>query len=549
MDTRAFTLSGNIVDLVNEEIFPGTVEVAGGRIVGIRRDRNSYSTYLLPGLVDAHVHIESSLLVPSEFARLAVVHGTVATVSDPHEIANVLGMAGVDYMIANGREVPFKFFFGAPSCVPATAFETAGAELTSREVEALLRRDDIWYLSEMMNFPAVLDDDPQVLEKLLLSREQRKVIDGHAPGLRGEGVKKYAGAGISTDHECFTVEEALEKLAAGMKIAIREGSAARNFDDLIGLLSEHADCCMFCTDDKHVDSLLVGHIDDLVRRAIRAGHAPMKVLRCACLNPVLHYNLPVGLLREGDPADLIEVTSLEDLRVLRTFIDGRKVAEEGKTLIPRVSAPVINHFEAKPVRAEDFRVRAEKGRLNVIEAVDRQLVTGRLRVEPTISGGYVEADPQRDILKLAVVNRYRPAPPAVAFVKNFGLKRGAIASSVAHDSHNVIAVGVSDEALAEAVNLVIESKGGLAATDGAELRELLPLPVAGLMSPEDGYVTGERYVRLEELAKECGSTLTSPCMTLSFMALLVIPSLKLSDQGLFDGDAFQFVPLFQKKES
>lgn len=549
MASDTFSISGNIVDLVHNEVFPGTVHVANGRIESIRRDPGNagYENYLMPGFVDSHVHIESSLLVPSEFARLAVVHGTVATVSDPHEIANVLGVQGVDYMIENGSKVPFKFFFGAPSCVPATDFETAGATLTAADVEALLQRDDIWYLSEMMNFPGVLHDDPDVLHKLAAARAAGKPVDGHAPGLRGEGVAKYAGAGISTDHECFTMEEALEKLAAGMKIAIREGSAARNFDDLVGLLAEHADRCMFCTDDKHVDSLLVSHIDDLARRAIRAGHDPLPVLRCACLNPVEHYKLPVGLLREGDPADFIEVNSLEELRVLRTFIDGRLVAEKGKTLITRETSGVINQFAADPIEVEQLRVPLQEGRLNIIEAIDHQLVTRRLRAEPAVSqsGEWAVADPARDILKLAVINRYSFAPVAVAFVKNFGLQRGAIASSVAHDSHNVIAVGASDEALAEAINLVIEHRGGLSATDGAGTSEVLPLPVAGLMSPEDGYATGERYMRLEKLAQTCGSSLDAPFMTLSFMALLVIPALKLSDKGLFNGETFAFAPLFE----
>lgn len=544
MSLPSFSISGNLVDLVREEVFPGTVDVVNGRIQALRRDEANYSTYLLPGFVDAHVHVESSLLVPSEFARLAVVHGTVATVSDPHEIANVLGREGVEYMIANGREVPFNFFFGAPSCVPATPFETAGAELTSAEIDALLQRDDILYLSEMMNFPGVLNDDPEVLRKLELARKYGKPVDGHAPGVRGEDAKKYAAAGISTDHECFSVGEALDKLNAGMMIAIREGSAARNFDDLVELLGEHADRCMFCTDDKHVDSLLVSHIDDLARRAIRAGHDPIKVLRCACVNPVKHYKLPVGLLQEGAPADFIEVNDLRELRVLKTFVKGRRVAEEGKSLIPRVSASVVNQFEAGRVTAEDFQVRAEKGQLNVIEAVDHQLVTKRLRVEPAVSGEWAVADPSRDLLKLTVINRYREAPPAVAFAMSFGLKRGAIASSVAHDSHNIIAVGATDEALAEAVNLVVENRGGLSVVDGAGGGDVLPLPVAGLMSPEDAYVTGEHYMRLEKLAKECGSTLSAPYMTLSFMALLVIPALKLSDQGLFDGESFAFTPLF-----
>lgn len=545
MTAPSFSISGNIVDLVRGAIFPGTIEVAAGRISSIHRDQERYQTFLLPGFVDAHVHVESSLLVPSEFSRLAVVHGTVATVSDPHEIANVLGMAGVEYMIENGRRTPFKFYFGAPSCVPATAFETAGAVLSASEVEQLLDRPEIGYLSEMMNFPAVISGDADVLRKLEMAHRRGKPVDGHAPGLRGDGLKAYAAAGISTDHECFTMEEALEKIERGMKIAIREGSAARNFDELVGLLAEHAGRCMFCSDDKHVDSLVVSHIDDLVRRAIRAGYDPIQVLRCASLHPVRHYKLDVGLLQQGQPADFIEVTDLAELRVLKTFIDGRKVAEGGSSLIERVHTDAPNRFRALPVRPEEFRVGAGKGRLNVIEAIDHQLVTRRVQVEASVRNGEAVADPSRDLLKLAVVNRYRPSPPAVAFVRNFGLKRGAIASSVAHDSHNIIAVGATDEELAAAINLVIRHGGGLSAAAGGTVEEILPLPVAGLMTSEDGYETAERYTKLDRLAKELGSTLSSPYMTLSFMALLVIPALKLSDRGLFDGDRFDFIPLFE----
>ncbi len=544
MGLPSFSVSGNVVDLVRGEIFPGTVEVAEGRIARVRRDSGNYGTFLLPGFIDAHVHVESSLLIPSEFARLAVVHGTVATVSDPHEIANVLGVEGVRYMIENGKRVPFKFHFGAPSCVPATEFETAGAELTAEEVERLLDWEEIGYLSEMMNFPGVIGGDPEVMRKIAAARARGKPVDGHAPGLRGADLAAYAAAGISTDHECFTMEEALEKLERGMKIAIREGSAARNFDDLVGLLSEHADRCMFCSDDKHADILAVSHIDELVRRAIRAGHEPLKVLRCASMNPRNHYGMDVGLLQEGDPADFIEVSSLSDLRVLRTFIDGRKVAENGKTLIESVAAETPNRFSARPVKAEDLRVAAGAGKLNVIEAVDHQLVTRRARVEPLVRDGEIVADLERDLLKLVVINRYREeAAPAVAFVRNFGFRRGAIASSVAHDSHNLIAVGASDAALVAAINLVVESGGGLAAADGEGVAEVLPLPVAGLMNPGDGYETAARYTRLDAMAEEFGSRLGSPFMTLSFMGLLVIPELKLSDRGLFDGERFAFCPL------
>ena len=539
------TLTGNIVDLPNRRVFPGTLRLADGRIEAVIPAGGPFSTWIVPGFVDAHVHVESSLLVPSEFARLAVIHGTVATVSDPHEIANVLGREGVDFMIANGREVNFHFAFGAPSCVPATPFETAGDTLDPAAVADLLRREDVPYLSEMMNFPGVVNGDADVLAKLETARRLGKPVDGHAPGLRGGGLAQYAAAGISTDHECFQLNEALEKRKHGMKIALREGSAARNFDELAPLLRDHADHCFFCADDKHCDSLLLHHIDELVRRAIRLGNDPLAMLRVASLNPILHYGLPVGLLREGDSADFLEISSLDaDFRVLRTFIRGVPVAENGRSLLPGVPVKPVNRFHARQVPVDAFRVRNEPGKtLRVIEAREHQLVTGCLRLSATERDGLAVADPDRDLLKITVVNRYAEAPPAVGFIRNIGLKHGALASSVAHDSHNIVAVGADDESLAAAVNLVMEHRGGLAAVSG-DTREILPLPVAGLMSEGDGFAVAAAYTKLEETAKRFGTPLASPFMTLSFMALLVIPSLKLSDKGLFDGDQFRFTDLF-----
>lgn len=536
------------VDLFAEKVEPRMVEVREGKIARITPVSGAVTPecYLMPGFIDAHVHIESSMLVPSEFARLAVVQGTVATVSDPHEIANVLGTAGVDFMLDNARQVPFKFFFGAPSCVPATSFETAGAVLDAAAVKALLDRDDIRYLSEMMNFPGVLQGDPEVMEKIAAARAKGKPIDGHAPGLRGEEARRYAEAGeaggvvISTDHECFTREEALDKLACGMKIIIREGSAARNFDALVSLLADHPDEMMFCSDDKHPDSLVEGHINVLVRRALQQGLPLFHVLKAACLNPVLHYGLPVGLLREGDPADFVLVNDLSSFQVLETYIDGVRVAADGQTAIERVTVTPVNHFVCQPRQPRDFALPAAgTGALRVIRALDGALITEMESAAPRDVGGHVEADPGDDLLKIAVVNRYGPARPAVAFIRGFGLREGALASSVAHDSHNLIVVGTRDDYLAEAVNLLIAQEGGISAT-GPAGRAVLPLPVAGLMSADDGYAVAAQYSELDALAKRMGSPLRAPFMTLSFMALLVIPKLKLSDRGLFDGERFAF---------
>ncbi|MBZ5858392.1 adenine deaminase [Flavihumibacter profundi] len=539
-------IQANIVDIPNRNIYFGEVHLDGdriSRIVMLSEMPNTAANYICPGFIDAHVHIESSMLVPSAFARLAVVHGTVGTISDPHEIANVLGVEGVRFMIDNGARVPFKFHFGAPSCVPATVFETAGARINADEVHDLLERDDIYYLSEMMNFPGVLHQDPEVMKKIAAAWHLGKPVDGHAPGLRGEDARNYIAAGISTDHECFTAEEAEDKLAHGMKILVREGSAAKNFEALVELLNDHAANMMFCSDDKHPDSLVAGHIDQLCARAVEHEVDVFKVLQAACVNPVLHYRMRVGLLREGDPADFIILEDLGKFKVLETWIDGQLVAANGKSLIPHVLTEPINRFEASPRTVADFRIAADGEPLPAIEALDGQLITHAIPVSKEDllqdENGW-QANPAKDLLKLCVVNRYQDAPVALCFIKNFGLKHGAIASSVAHDSHNIIAVGADDASLCEAVNLVIAERGGVSCV-GPDASAVLPLPVAGLMSTDDGYEVARSYTQIDAMAKSLGSTLNAPFMTLSFMALLVIPELKLSDLGLFDGVAFSFL--------
>jgi adenine deaminase len=542
----SFLEEGNIIDIERRKIFYGAVEIEAGKIISIKEieSQNENAPFILPGFIDAHVHIESSMLVPSEFAKLAVVHGTVATISDPHEIANVCGMQGVSYMIENGNTVPFRFYFGAPSCVPATDFETAGASLNANDVDALLARDEINYLSEMMNFPGVLHHDEEVEAKINSAKIYDKPVDGHAPGLRGEAAKKYIDAGISTDHECFTEEEALEKLQYGMKILIREGSAAKNFEALIDLLNDYEDEMMFCSDDKHPDSLVSGHINELCKRAVAKNIEVFKVLKAACINPVKHYKLNVGLLKAGDDADFIVVNDLKDFAVLKTYIKGRIVAENGVSKIKAPEATLINNFHCNKKQVSDFIYKRNVSeKVAAIEALDGQLITNKLIVNPKIQNECVVSDIENDILKIVVINRYKDAPVALGFVKNFGLKRGAIASSVAHDSHNIIAVGADDESLCRAVNLIIECKGGISCVDGINpsFDKVLALPVGGLMSVEDGYNVAASYTQIDNAAKSLGSNLSAPFMTLSFMALLVIPHVKLSDLGLFDGDAFKFI--------
>jgi adenine deaminase len=544
------TISGNIIDIKNRSISFGEIFIEGDRIsqIAIYQPfaKDGYP-YISPGFVDAHVHIESSMLTPAQFARLAVIHGTVGTVSDPHEIGNVLGVRGIEYMIENARKVPFKICFGAPPCVPATPFETAGSSITPSDIQFLFEKypDEIGYLAEVMNFPGVLAADPDMMAKIAIAKRFDKPIDGHAPGLRGQDALRYAQAGPQTDHECFTAEEALDKLAAGMKIIIREGSAAKNFDALIGLSSEHYQNMMFCSDDKHPDNLVDGHINQLLARAVAAGYDVFKVMQMACINPVEHYRLPIGQLKIGDLADFVLLQDITTFTVLATYLNGQMVAKTGESLIENIESADFNNFECSPKKTEDFTLKAQGAspKIRVIECLNGQLITLESTHEALLAGDSIVSDVSRDLLKIVVVNRYQDAPVAVGFIKNFGLKQGAIASSVAHDSHNIVAVGVSDEAICEAVNLVIEARGGVSAV-GNQQQYLVELPIAGLMSGKDGYQVAEQYAQIDGFAKEtlC-CTLTSPFMSLSFMALLVIPNLKMSDLGLFDGKKFSFTPL------
>ncbi|MCZ8330387.1 MAG: adenine deaminase [Flavobacterium sp.] len=535
-------IQGQIVDIPNKRIFSGEITVENGKISSIIEKEHNVTAYILPGFIDSHIHIESSMLVPSEFAKIAVLHGTVATISDPHEIANVLGKDGVYYMIENGKKVPLKFHFGAPSCVPATFFETAGAVIDSEEIKELMAHPDIYYLAEMMNYPGVLFDDEEVLKKIAWAKHFNKPVDGHAPGLRGEQVKKYISAGISTDHECFTYDEAAEKLSLGMKVIIREGSAAKNFDALIDLLPENYENMMFCSDDKHPDDLIVGHINQLCARAIAKGFDIFKILQVACVNPVKHYKMDVGLLQKNDAADFIVVENLTDFKVKQTYINGELVAENGKSFVQHVDFEKPNNFKTSAKVLSDFEVKSSAKTIRVIEALEGQLITNEIHCTPKIVDGNLVSDVENDVLKMAVVNRYSNAEPAIAFIKNFGLKKGAIASSVAHDCHNIVVVGTSDEEILKAVNLIIENTGGICAVNGNE-KKSLALPVAGIMSDQNGWEAGRLYQEIDAMAKELGSSLKAPFMTLSFMVLLVIPDLKLSDKGLFSGKSFAFTDL------
>lgn len=549
MDKIGFQISGQIVDVVKSRIFRGTIYVNEGKIVDIVEDDNNMNQIIMPGFVDSHVHVESSLLVPTEFARLVVPHGSVASVSDPHEIANVLGVDGVKYMIEIGKKSPFKFYFGAPSCVPATTFETSGATLDSDDIDELLSLDDIKYLGEMMNYPGVLFDDNEVAKKIESAKHHNKPIDGHAPLLSGNDLKKYCSAGISTDHECSDIEEAWEKASLGMTILIREGSAANNLNALIPLIREYPNQITFCTDDAHPHELVKSHINGSVKKAIDLGYNVLDVIKAATLNPVKHYNLEVGLLQKNDPADFIVIDNFNNFNILRTYIDGELVAENAKSLLPNVQVHTINNFVAEKVTADDFKVIDEDKDVNIIGVINGELLTEKMIGRPRsynlsdTSQNVLVSDVENDILKIAVINRYEKKKPAIGFIKNFGLKHGALASSVAHDSHNIIVIGCSDEDMMMAANMIIEDKGGFAVYD-ENVNKCLPLPIAGIMTNEDAFKVASDYQKIKDMAKSLGSHLSDPFMTMEFMALLVIPKLKLSDKGLFDGEKFQFTPLF-----
>ncbi len=532
---------GKLVDIHRRSVYGAEVRVENGRIVSISEMDDVPEVFILPGFIDAHVHIESSMATPGAFAVAAVPHGTVEVVSDPHEIANVLGIDGVRFMMSDSEKVPMRFTFGAPSCVPATSFESSGASLDSKDTASLMVDERIGFLSEMMNFPGVVNCDPEVMAKIRSAKIAGKPIDGHAPGLGEEALKKYVDAGISTDHECTTIEEAREKIALGMKILIREGSAARNLSSLHPLVAEAPEMVMLCTDDIHPDELVDRHINSMVTALLDKGYDLFDVLRAASFNPVKHYKLATGLLREGDSADFIVTDNLATMNILKTYIKGNLVFSDGRVLFEYPGADAVNNFNSSSISTADIRTSLTSRKIRVIEAFDGDLYTGNrtYSVPVSLPTGY---NPEQDILKIVVKERYRDLPPAVGFIKGFGIKEGAMASSVAHDSHNIVAVGTSDEFICRAVNRIIEMKGGLAWA-GPEGDLSLQLNIAGIISSASVDETASLYKQLSLEVKKAGSDLHAPFMTLSFMALLVIPDLKIGDQGLFDVSVFKKVPL------
>ncbi len=541
-------VSGMIIDPVRRRIFPGHLHYQDGIISTIEEDSTVQEThFILPPLVDAHIHIESSMLTPSEFAKKAVCHGTGAVVADPHEIANVLGIPGIDFMIRDAKTVPLAFYFGAPSCVPATPFESAGATLDSEDIANLMKREDIYFLGEMMNFPGVIHQDEEVLAKIEQAKQHHKPVDGHAPQLTGSELSNYIKAGISTEHEATTLAEALEKISKGMKILIRNGSSAKDFAALHSIISSHPENGMLCSDDLHPTDLLHGHINLLVKKALQAGHDILDILQYSCVNPIKHYNLATGLMQQDDPADFIIVDNLKDFTILSHYAGGIKIAEKGTPLFTTSAPKPLNNFHARPLQKTDLHIPTQQGDIQVIHVTDGEIISKKELRKPVVQDQTCLADPDQDLLKICVLNRYKPATPAVGFVSGFGLKKGAMASSIAHDSHNIIGIGCNDEDLTEAINEVIRCQGGIV-YKGNELLSL-PLPIAGLMGQTSCKDTAEKHDQIEDKTKENGCRLSAPFMTMSFLALPVIPHLKITDRGLFDVDSFSFTSLFQDNRS
>lgn len=541
---QEFKVKGKIVDVINQTIKGGTVFVLDGKIQKVEYNDQVEGPYILPGFIDSHIHIESSMVTPQYFAKEAVKHGTIGTISDPHEITNVLGDKGLEAMVSDAARVPFKIFYGVPSCVPATPFETSGAVLDSTRVGELIKKKKFYYLAEMMNFPGVINNDPDVMKKIQYALEQNKPVDGHVPGLTGEDLDKYINAGITTDHECGNYEEAVEKISKGMKIQIREGSAARDFDSLYRLIDEYPDHVMLCSDDKHPDDLIKGHINKLVQKGIEKGLDLFNLLKASIVNPVYHYNLPVGLLKEKDPADFIVVNDLKRFEILKTYIDGEEVFNANESAIQITNSDYPNIMNARKIDSSDLRIQSNSRPVKVIHAQDRTLYTSYETTTLNTENGLLNSDPDSDVLKIVVLNRYKPQKPSIGFIKNFGLKNGAIATSVAHDSHNIIAVGVTDEEITQAINKIIDIGGGNVVYDGNEFYSL-PLEFGGLMTNKPVNEVSKSYEQLNVLTYKLGCRLDAPFMTLAFMALPVIPELKITDQGLFDVTQFKYTGLFE----
>ena len=564
-----------MLDVLTDSVYPARITIEDGifkEIVPIQVSEETQidvEGLMLPGFIDSHIHIESSMMTPAQFAKVAVRHGTTAVVCDPHEIANVHGIDGVEFMIENASTVPFNFYFAAPSCVPATSFETSGAVLDSEDIEYLLQKPEVVALAEMMNFPGVIGADEEVLRKLRIARKYNKPIDGHAPLVSGKELDKYIEQGIVTDHECSNFHEAIEKKQKGMKIMVRDGSSAKNMEALFDfsqrieyyknqdsfgiipteVLSRRLHSPIFdfmVSDDKNPRDLVNGHLNESVKKAVGLGIDLIKAIEMVTINPAAHYGLDGGSIVTGSKADFIIVDNLDELNILKTYISGECVFDGENVLFDVEDVEFVNSMNVDKKSSEDFNIyfNGDECEVNVIQCFDGDLLTRKATAKLKTENGIVQPDISEDVLKMAVVERHGSNNVANAFIKGFGLKKGAIASSVSHDSHNIVVIGYSSEKMAEAVNMVIENMGGMAVVSD-DFEDSLSLPIAGLMSNQDGIVTAKKLRTLQKMAFAMGCRLTAPFMTMAFMSLLVIPSIKLSDKGLFDGDRFEFMDVIR----
>lgn len=564
-----------MLDVITDSIYPARISVEGGffkEIVPIVINDDSeldISGIILPGFIDSHIHIESTMLTPAQFAKLAVRFGTTSVVCDPHEIVNVAGTDGIDFMIENSKSVPFNFYFSIPSCVPATCFETSGAILDSETIGELLKKDEAVALGEMMNFPGVINGDGEVLAKLEKAKELGKPIDGHAPLLSGKDLDKYIAEHISTDHECSNFAEAIEKKEKGMKIMVREGSSAKNMEALFDfsdrldywknhesfgkmpneVLEKRIHLPIFdfiVSDDKHTTDLIKGHLNESIKKAIDLEVSPISAIEMVTVNPSTHYNLNTGAIVKGMQADYVVVDNLNDLNILKTYVAGKCVFDGENVLFDVEETEFKNTFDVSKKESEDFEISCDEpsADVNVIRCFNGELITEAESATLETKNGFVQPDLEEDILKIAVVERYGGNSIANGFITGFNLKKGAIASSVAHDSHNIVVVGTNSEDMANAVNCLIDNEGGFAIVDG-DFEDSLALPIAGLMTNEDSHEVAEKLEKLHKTAADFGCKLDSPFMTMSFMALLVIPAIKISDKGLFDCINFEFIDVIK----
>ncbi len=543
-------LKVNFVDFYDKQIYPALINF-DEKINFIKKIDEKCSNLIIPGLIESHIHIESSMLTPSRFAQVAVTHGTTAIVADPHEIANVLGLDGINFMRDDAKKTPVKIFFTAPSCVPATKFETSGAIIDSEKINLLLEEKDIVALGEMMNFYGVIHSDSEVMKKIKFAHKYKKPVDGHCPKLTGEKLNKYIKAGILTDHECTTLVEAEEKLGKGMKIMIKQGSYAKNLENIYPLAFKNSDFCFLASDDLEADDLLKGHMNLKLKEIVNLGINPFDAIRMSTFNPARHYNLNVGLLKSGDPADFVILNNLRDFNVLETYINGKLVAKDGKALFELPEVKKMNFFDIKQKNVNDFKINSNKKngviKVHVIGLVENQIITKKLIETLKVDNYEILPDLGKDILRIAVAERYGNNNLALGFIKGFMLKEGAIASSVAHDSHNIISIGFEKNDITRAINTVIEMRGGLTLVRNNQVLIRIALPIAGLMSDKPAEDIVKKLNRFYLILKALGCTLNSPLMILSFMSLPVVPELKLTDRGLFDVEKFGFINLIKEE--